>query len=139
MEQIKSDKSSINAPIEKIFDFLSDFNNFHTMMPEQVKNWTSTADTCSFEVSGMGTLALKITEKVPYSKILIVPDTGTKLPFTFELICLLDKIADNQADVVFVFDHEMPMMIRLMAARPLQNLVNILAAKLKEYCESPAF
>ncbi len=139
MEQINSDKTSINAPIEKIFDFLSDFNNFHTMMPEQVKNWTSTAETCSFEVSGMGTLALKITEKVPYSKILIVPDTGTKLPFTFELICQLDKIADKQTEVIFVFEHEMPMMIRLMASRPLQNLVNILAAKLKEYCESAAF
>lgn len=139
MEQIKSDKALIKSSIEKIFNFLSDFNNFKTLMPDQVKNWESTADTCSFEVSGMGKLTLRIKEKVPYSKLLIVPEAGTKLPFTFELICLLDKTNENETAVDFVFEHEMSLMIKMMAKRPLQNLVNILAEKLKSHCESPEF
>lgn len=139
MGQIKSSKVFIKSSIEKIYDFLSDFNNFKDLMPEQIQNWKSTEDSCSFEVSGMGQMALKITEKVPYTKILIIPETGTRLPFTFELICLLDKMNDNEAAVDFVFEHEMPMMISMMASRPLQNLVDILGKKLKEHCENPEF
>ncbi len=139
MGQIKSDKTIINSSVEKVYNFLSDFNNFKDLMPEQVKNWTSTEDTCSFEVSGMGQLALRIVEKVPYSKIRILPETGTKLPFTFELISHLDKINDGETSSEFIFEHEMPMMISMMASRPLQNLVDILGKKLKEHCEKPGF
>jgi len=139
MGQLKSDKTSINASIEKIYNFLSDFDNFKDLMPDQVQNWKSTEDTCSFDVSGMGQLSLKMVEKIPYSKIRILPETGTKLPFTFELICLLDKVNENETNCEFIFDHEMPMMISMMASRPLQNLVDILVKKLKEHCEKPGF
>lgn len=139
MSQIKSEKTLINCSIEKIYNFLSDFNNFKNLMPEQVQDWKSTEDSCSFEISGMGHLALKMTEKVPFTKIKIVPEAGTKIPFTFELICLLTKIQENETESEFVFEHEMPVMISLMAARPLQNLVDIFGKKLKEYCEKPGF
>jgi hypothetical protein len=33
----------------------------------------------------------------------------------------------------------MPAMISLMASRPLQNMVDIFAKKLKEHCEQPGF
>lgn len=139
MGQIKSDKVSINNTTDKIYNFLSDFNNFKSLMPDQVQNWQSTEDSCSFEVSGMGKIVLKIKEKVPYSKILIIPEAGTKLPFTFELICLLNKKTETETETEFVFEHEMPMMISMMASRPLQNLVDILGKKLKEHCEKPDF
>ncbi|HOY32394.1 MAG TPA: hypothetical protein PKW80_10980 [Bacteroidales bacterium] len=135
MGQIKSEKKTIHSSDVKIYNFLSDFNNFKELMPEQVLNWKSTEDTCSFDISGMGQLALKITEKVPYSKIRILPESGTKLPFTFELFCFLNKVNENETQAEFVFDHEMPMMISMMASRPLQNLVDIFGKKLKEFFE----
>jgi carbon monoxide dehydrogenase subunit G len=139
MGQLKSDKTSIGAPIEKIYNFLSDFNNFKDLMPDQVQNWKSTEETCSFDVSGMGQMSLKQVEKIPFSKIRIIPEAATKLPFTFELICLLEKVNENESKCEFIFDHEMPMMISMMASRPLQNLVDILVKKLKEHCEKPGF
>ncbi|MEI6123756.1 MAG: SRPBCC family protein [Bacteroidota bacterium] len=137
MSQIKSDKTQINKPVDKIYDFLSDFNNFKNLMPEQVSNWQSTKDSCSFNISGIGQLALKIIEKIPNSGITIIPEEGTKIPFTFELVCLLNAPAENQTETVFIFNHEMPAMISMMASRPLQNLVDIFGKKLKEYFEQP--
>jgi hypothetical protein len=139
MSQIKSEQTHINCTIEKIYNFLSDFNNFKKLMPEQVQNWKSTEDSCSFEISGMGHMALKMVEKVPYSKIKIVPEVGTKIPFTFELICLLKKLQETETESEFVFEHEMPAMISLMASRPLQNLVDIFGKRLKEYFEKTSF
>jgi hypothetical protein len=139
MSEIKSDKTKINCPISKIYGFVSDFNNFQKLMPDQVTNWQSTSDSCSFNISGMGALALKIKEKFPETKVVIVPDAGTKIPFTFELICRLQTVSDDITEAEFIFDHEMNAMISLMASRPLQNMVDIFAKKLKEYCEKPGF
>ena len=37
----------MNKTAKEVFDFLSDFNNFQKLMPEQVVDWKSTADECS--------------------------------------------------------------------------------------------
>ena len=139
MSELKSEKTSIDCPIGKIYGFVSDFNNFQKLMPEQVTNWQSTADTCSFNISGMGTIALRIKEKLPETKVVIVPDSDTKIPFTFQLFCKLHPLTTDQTEAEFVFEHEMPAMISLMASRPLQNMVDIIAKKLKEYCERTGF
>jgi hypothetical protein len=139
MSEIKSEKTKISCPLGKIYGFVSDFNNFQQLMPDQVTNWQSTADSCSFNISGMGALALRIKEKFPETKIVIVPETGTKIPFTFELNCKLQALSTDITEAEFIFDHEMPAMISLMASRPLQNMVDIFAKKLKEYCEKPGF
>jgi hypothetical protein len=139
MSEIKSEKTKINCQIGKIYGFVSDFNNFQKLMPEQVTNWQSTIDSCSFNISGMGTMALRIKQKTPETKIVIIPETGIKIPFTFELICSLKPISDDITEIEFVFDHQMPAMISMMASRPLQNMVDIFAKKLKEHCESTGF
>jgi len=135
MAGIKSDKQEINKPDENIFNFLSDFNNFEKLMPEQVANWKSTTEACSFSVSGIGTIGLKISEKSPFSKIVIIPDGANKLPITFNLICNLKKINESLTEAQMIIDAEIPMMLSMMVSKPLQNLVNILALKLKEYME----
>jgi hypothetical protein len=135
MSEIKSEVTEISKSAEHIYNFLADFNNFEKLMPEQVKNWSSTTDTCSFEISGIGKIMLKITEKTPFTKIVMVPDAGTRIPFTFELISDLKSTSDNSTQALMMINADMPMMISMMASKPLQNLVNILAAKLKEYME----
>ena len=139
MSDINSENTQINCGIGKIYGFVSDFNNFQQLMPDQVTNWMSTSDSCSFTISGMGTMALRIKEKFPETKVVIVPEVGTKIPFTFELGCNLQSISENETKAQFIFEHEMPAMIKMMAARPLQNMVDIFAQKLKEYCEKPGF
>jgi hypothetical protein len=139
MSDIKSEKTKIACSISKIYAFVSDFNNFQKLMPDQVTNWQSTTESCSFNISGMGALALRIKEKFPETKIVIVPDAGTKIPFTFQLICKLQSVSTDLTEAEFIFEHEMPAMISLMASRPLQNMVDIFAKKLKEYCERPEF
>jgi carbon monoxide dehydrogenase subunit G len=135
MAEISSEKKLIRCDAAEIYNFLADFNNFESLMPSQVTNWKSDTDTCSFTIQGIGEVKLKIVEKEPHSKIVIIPDAGTKIPFTFKLICLLQTIEANSTETIIKFEHEMPMMIAMMAGRPLQNLVDILSTKLKERFE----
>ena len=130
MTRIESNIAEINNSPEKVYNFLSDLNNLEKLMPEQVINWKSTEDTCSFTIKGMTDLSMKISEKTPFSKVEIVP--GEKAPFNFSLIINLQNPKENLTIAQIIFDAELNAMMEMLARKPLQNFVNMLAAKLKE-------
>lgn len=133
MSIINSDKLIINRSSNVLFNFVGDFDNFGKLMPEQVTDWKSTADTCSFTISGMASLSMRMALKQPDVKI-VMASVGEK-PFAYELICHFAGISDQSTEVQLVFDAQLSPMIAMMATRPLQNFVNILVNKLKTYAE----
>jgi carbon monoxide dehydrogenase subunit G len=128
MTRLESDKATINKPAEEIYTFLSDFNNFGHLMPEQISDWQSTADECSFTIKGMAELGMKMVEKVPYSLIKIAK---TKAPFDFILSCTIED-KGPQCEVQLAFDANLNPMLKMMASKPLTNFLNMLVNKLKE-------
>ena len=105
-------------------------NNFGKLMPEQVINWKSTEDSCSFTIKGMTDLSMRISVKTPNSKIIITP--GDNPPFSFSLICQLQEEQKDETKAQILFDAELSMMMELLAKNPLQNFINLLVEKLKE-------
>lgn len=130
MVKLESHIVEVKNSNQKVFTFLSNMNNFEKLMPEQVINWNSTETNCSFTIKGMTDLSLSISEKIPYSKIVIIP--GDKAPFMFNLICLINENSTNNSTVQIVFQAELSTMMEMLAKNPLQNFVNVLASKLKE-------
>ncbi len=135
MTEIKSDLVLIKKSTEDIFTFLSNFDNFGKLMPEQVINWKSSADSCSFTIKGMADIALKTSEKIPYSKI--VWSTEGKAPYDFTLSSVLIDQNENQSQAQIILHADLSPMLKMMAMRPLSNFVNLLVNKLKEVIESP--
>ncbi len=134
MTEIGSEKVSIKSSEEKIYSFLSDFNNFGKLMPEQVINWQSTLETCSFSIKGMADLALKMDQKTDFSFISYISD-GNK-PFAFSLNSHIQNQDNNSSEVQIVLNAELNPMLKMMAQRPLQNFVNLLVQKLKDILET---
>jgi hypothetical protein len=130
MTKIESDKVEINNSAERIFNYLSDFNNFGQLMPSQVTNWQSTTDECSFTINGMATIGMKIIEKAPFSKITIT--SHGKVPFEFRLFVLLTEKDANNCTGQLTFESDMNPMIRMMVEKPLGNFFNMLAQKMKD-------
>jgi len=129
MTTLESDPVTVDKPAKEIYDFLSDFNNFEKLMPEQVTNWQSTSDECSFTIQGMATLGMKIVEKVPNSLVKVIKNGSA--PFDFSLSCRIEDL-QQQCSVKMSFDADLNPMMKMMAARPLTNFLNMLASKLKE-------
>ncbi len=130
MTRIESDKKIIDRSAESIFSFLGNFNNFQKLMPEQVTNWQSTEEECSFTIAGMASLGMKITEKIPHS--LIKVSRNGKAPFDFTLDCNIHSIDGNKSEVTLAFDADLNPMMKMMAVKPLQNFLNLLLNKLPE-------
>ncbi|HET6990622.1 MAG TPA: hypothetical protein VFJ43_04825 [Bacteroidia bacterium] len=132
MTKIESEIVAIPQPQEKIFLFLNDFTNFEKLMPSTVTNWKATKDTCSFTISGMAHVALKIESSVPNSKIHMVSVDDGKLPFAFTLDALINSSGDSSCTGQLVFEGDIPIFIRPMVTGPLGNFFNALAAKMKD-------
>ncbi len=130
--KIEGKKVNINASRKKVFEFLSDFNNYEKLMPEQIINWKSDADSCSFTVKGMADLSLKFDEKKPYESINISPNG--KVPFSFSLLVILKEDSLNEQKTVAGIDVDANLnpMLAMMAKKPLENLVNTMAENMNK-------
>ncbi len=129
MTKIDSDTITIQKPAEEIYNFLGNFNNFQKLMPEQVTNWQSTDDECSFTIAGMASLGMKIQEKKPNSLIRVI--RHGKSPFDFFLNCNIEE-KGPECKVQLSFDADLNPMLKMMAVKPLTNFLNMLVNKLKE-------
>lgn len=132
MTEINSENVDIQKSAKNIFIFLSDFNNFEKLMPEQVVNWKSTVDTCSFTIKGMASLGMRHQSMVEFSEINLVSDDNA--PFSFTLSCLL-KDHGKSTDGQMRLNADLNPMLKMMAKKPLQNFANLLIHKLKEVME----
>lgn len=128
---IETEKVNCPQPAEKLYTFLTDFNNFKSLMPPQVSNWQSTADTCTFTINNMATVGMKIESKTPHGKIHIISDGG-KVPFSFTLDVLITEVDANNSIGQLVFDADIPIFLRPMVEGPLGNFFNLLAKKMAE-------
>lgn len=130
MMKIESDIVEIENSSANVFSFLSDFNNFKSMMPPQVSDWKSTVDDCSFVINGMATIGMKIVNKVPSSLINITSDG--KVPFNFTLDVHITQVDENKCKGQLIFNGDINMMMKMMVEKPLTNFFNILANKMKD-------
>jgi len=66
---IEGKPSTISQSIEKVYNFLADFNNFEPLMPDQITNWVSDKESCSFTIQGMADIKLTYDEKITNSML----------------------------------------------------------------------
>ncbi len=127
---ISSNWKEIKGSTGQVYSFVSDLSNMGDLMPEQVVNWKAEKDRCSFTVKGMTSLSLRIEEQIPEKRIRLVPDG--KSPFEFELLLHLREKTPQTSESMVEIAAELNPMMAMMAKRPLQNLVDIIAEKLSQ-------
>ena len=130
MATFESKKVIVNAPCEKVYDFMADFNNFEKLLPSQVSQWEATTDSCSFKIEGIGNLAMRIASKTPHRQINIVSEGNN--PVNFMLDCYFYNHDQENCEIEFILDAELTSFMKMVASSPLQNFVDMLADKIKE-------
>ena len=134
MTSIESEKLLIEEQAEKLYIFLSNFNNFGKLMPNQVTNWKSTETECSFTIQGMADIILRIVDKQPFNRIRIAASGKTPVPL--ELVLTFNSLTEHQTETCLAVNADLNPMMSMMVKSPLQNFVNMLVGKLKEMADS---
>jgi carbon monoxide dehydrogenase subunit G len=114
-------KISIHRPVSEVYDFLADLNNHQQLMPENIYNWDATRDTARFAIQNMAKLSVKVASRVENVQIVIVP--AEEAPFGFEMKWELSSVG-GATDVVYTVSADLNMMMKMLAAKPLQKLVD---------------
>lgn len=118
---VKSQRSE-----KELFEYIGDMNNMPPILPEQVVNITSDNDNLAFTIQGMGSIALRVLNRTPNNLIQLSP-VG-KTPFQFVLN--VHVRGGEQTECCFEIDAQLNPLMQMMASRPLQNLVNMMAESL---------
>lgn len=133
--KIDGKKAVISANQNKVFQFLSDFNNYEKLMPEQIVNWQSDKDSCSFTIKGMADLKLKFVRKEASTLLEIVPEGKTPVKFSLLVNLQPDVLNEQKTEVNVHVDANLNPMLAMMAKRPFENLANTISEELHKVFE----
>lgn len=122
-----SETHTTKTPISVLFDFMRDFNNFKHLLPtDKIENFACTANQCSFGIKGMMPLTIKIKEFLAPNKITYETSGLAKFVFTLHIHLLNNQTTNVQ------LEGDMNPFIKVMAEKPLKELINTMALKLSE-------
>ncbi|HTD99704.1 MAG TPA: SRPBCC family protein [Mucilaginibacter sp.] len=122
-------KASINKPVSEVYQFLADMNNHQQLMPENIKDWSSSTEEAHFSIQNMASLAIKMDSLTENAEIKIVSIENP--PFHIELKWLLTDVS-GITEAVLIISAELSMMMKMLASGPLQKLANHQTQKLTE-------
>ena len=130
MVKIESNKSTLNASTQVVFDYLSVPQNYKILMPSKVRSFEATAESATLDIEGIGKVELAITERVSPSKIVMLPQN--KVPFKFDIQWNIVTQGEG-TEVQAVVNAELNFMMKMMAEGLLKDFVNVQVHKLTEH------
>ncbi len=137
MTRIESKIGLVKQPAEKIFNYISNFNNFSQLIPEdKVKDFESTDDTCRFKVEGIGQAGLRIIEKEPHKLIKISSDEET----TFDLLLWIQikEVEPGDSRLKITTEVNLNPMMATMVRKPLKNFIDTLIEQAEKINYDPS-
>ena len=131
MTRINSEKKNVAYNREVIFDFITDFNNFKDLLPEdRVENYKVENDSCTFRIKGMTDLGLKLghTERPEMVEML----SHGKVPFPFKMRVHIEEGSEGSSSVHIDFEGDINPFMKMMVEKPLTNFFNMLVDRLAQ-------
>lgn len=128
---IVSESNKTQSSVKSLFDFLSDFKNFASILPEdKVENFQFSGDQCSFNIKGITPMTIKLVEKKPFDFILFSSEGLAKFNFSLKVYFTGEADAPGECKVDLMGD--LNPFIKAMAEKSLAGLVNTMSLKLSQ-------
>lgn len=122
-----SNTHTTKTPTAVLYDYMGDFNNFKHLLPtDKIENFTCTTEQCSFGIKGLMPLTIKIKERIQNNRITYETSGLAKFVFTLHINFVNNTTTNVQ------LEGDMNPFIKVMAEKPLTELINTMALKLSE-------
>ena len=129
---INSKATDIHADSERIYHLISDCQGLKQFLPEQIQDWEAGENYCQFNVAGIATLKMEITERVEFSKVSYLISNDKQIP----IHCLFTiETKGMTSDLNLAIDAEVPLFLQAMLKNPLQKFADVIVDKLKQNVE----
>ena len=128
--QSRSGKLSCSA--EEAFNFITDLRNFRRFIKEgTISDWNAEKDSCSFSVSMVGTVNLRLIEKETPRKVIFHGDALSKNDFIIN-VDLSDNSSDP-AELKLSLSASLNPVMKMMADKPISQFLEILMKEIEDF------
>ena len=128
----ESRSGSLSCTSMEVFDFVTDIRNFEQFIPEgAITNWESEKDTCSFSVSMIGSVSVRIVNKEPYKKVIFNGDALKKNDFS--LILNISEGKNHGSEVKVLLEAELNPMLKMVANKPILQFLEMLIREMEAF------
>ena len=128
----ESRSGKLTCTAEEVFNFVTDIRNFEQFIPQgTINNWQAESESCSFSVSMLGTVSLRLSEKVMYNKVVFTGDALKKNDFSLELH--ISDTVKNPAEVKVSLKADLNQMMKMMAAKPIGQFLEMLINEMESF------
>ena len=122
---IESQKVTADKSQQKMFEFLTNAENYEQLMPESKEKFEVRDEkTFVFGLKGMPVIKLQIRETIE-PELVVLGSTSDKLDFTLK--AHISALNENQSEVQMEFNGEFNAMMAMMVKKPLSKFINTLA------------
>jgi hypothetical protein len=132
LSYFESRTGKLTCSAEEIFDFVTDIRNFEQFIPKgNINNWKADKESCSFNVSMLGTVSVRLAEKEKCNKVVFMGDALKKNDFSLTL-----DISDNlnkTADVKVKLSADLNPMMKMMATKPIGQFLEMLINEMENF------
>ena len=129
---IESETRHTVSRISDLFDFISDFKNFPSILPsDKVEDFQYSGDECSFNIKGVAPMKVKIVEKKKYDHVLFSSEGLSRFNFSLK-VNFIGHHSDAAGSCRVELMGDLNPIIRSMAEKPLTTLVNTMSQRLAE-------
>jgi len=132
LSHYESRSGRLSCTSGEVFDFVTDIRNFEQFIPDgTINNWESGKDTCSFSVSMVGTINIRIVKKEPCTKVIFKGDAFKENDFS--LVLNINNSPDNIAEVKVMLEAELNPVLKMVADKPLIQFLEMLIREMENF------
>ncbi|MFZ0281763.1 MAG: hypothetical protein WAL29_08945 [Bacteroidales bacterium] len=132
ISNFKSRRGKVSCKPAELFRFVTDLRNFRQFIHgNTVEDLQLDKESCSFLVSPLGNVNVKISEREPDKKVIY---TGSALRSNdFSLLLNIGEDDSGKAEVMITLDAEMNPVLKMMAAKPVNRFLETLIDEMEKF------
>ena len=130
----ESRTGTLSCSSPEVFNFVTDIRNFGQFIPDgTITNWQAESDSCSFSVSVVGVISLRIKGREPHSKVTYSGDALKKNDFVLTLNIVNGR--SDSAEVKILLEAELNPMLKMLASKPIVQFLEIMINEMEKFRE----
>lgn len=132
ISKFESRSGRVTSSAGEVFKFVTDIRNFERFIPKgTINNWNAEKESCSFSVSMLGTVTVKLVEKENFTRVVFNGDALKKNDFSLTL--LINVTDKNLAEVKVKLSADLNPIMKTMAAKPIAQFLEMLIKEMENF------
>jgi carbon monoxide dehydrogenase subunit G len=117
---------------KEVFAFVTNIRNFERFIPQgAITNWKAERELCSFNVTMIGNVNLRLSEKEMYNKVVYTGDALKKNDFS--VVLHISGSGRDTSEVKVSLKANLSPMLKMMTVKPIDRFMELLITEMESF------